>query len=239
MSDFFKYIKDSSRNGIAIPAARQYWPFTVRGDDLEDPKRYESSVIGMLHSFDAVQTSRALMDGFRVLRRDVLIVPYDGRRGVCNAVSDSDWGVFPNKVYYSPELYYPPPDSDCIGDHDANSAHELLCHELVHALRRSAGTNHKHTTKAQEETLAIMITNIFASETNRPSLRKDHKDFSAQKDPVLNTSEGYLSANRDLVALFVREHRVVSEIISCVETHFNPIRAYFDDTHLIDPKDFD
>jgi hypothetical protein len=231
VSEFFKY---PSRNGIVIPAARQYRPFTVRGDGLNDPGHYESSVLGMLRSFDAIQTTRALMNGFRALGRDVLVVPYDFSVGSCNAVSRSEWGLFPNKVYYSPNLYYPGPDCECIDPGDAgNSAHEVLCHELVHALRRAAGTIHRYTKKGEEETLAIMVTNIFASETNKPALRKNHHNHAPQKDPVLNTSEGYLAANRNLVALFAREHGAVASALSYVNARFNPIRAYFHEALLI------
>jgi hypothetical protein len=207
---------------------RQYLPFTVRGDGLDDSAalHYEFSVLGMLRSFDAMQTTRALMSGFRVAGHDILVVPYEFNRGACNASARGEWGLFPNKVYYSPNIYYP--DGDCIDTGDAgNSAHEVLCHELVHALRRSVGTIHKHTKKGQEETLAIMITNIFASESNKPALRKNHKGNEAQKDAKLNTSDGYLSAHRKLIDLFVREHIAVATDLSCVDTHFNPIRAYF------------
>lgn len=206
----------------------QYVPFTVRGDGLDDnaARHYEFSVLGMLHSFDAIQTTRALMKGFRASGRDVLVVPYDFSKGACNAVSRSEWGLFPNKVYYSPDIYYP--DSDCIDTGDAgNSAHEILCHELVHALRRSANTSGKHTKKGDEERLAIMITNIFASETNKKALRKNHKGHDPEKDPLLKTSDGYLAAHRRMVDLFVRQHIAVATDLSCVDTHFNPIRAYF------------
>jgi hypothetical protein len=60
-----------------------------------------------------------------------------------------------------------------------DSAHEVLCHELVHAFRSGVGTIHQRTKRA--ETLAIMITNIFASETNKPALRKDHDGHDPQK----------------------------------------------------------
>ena len=207
---------------------RQFRPFTVRGDDLGDraAQQYEFSVLGVLHSFDAIKTTRALMDGFRAAGRDVLVVPYDFKDGDCNASARSEWGLYPNKVYYSPNIYYP--EGDCIDTGDAgNSAHEVLCHELVHAFRRGAGTIHKHTKKGEEETLAIMVTNIFASETNKKALRKSHDGHDPQKDPALNTSEGYLAANRKLVELFVREHVALATNLSCVDTHFNPIRAYF------------
>ena len=117
-----KFLKYPSRNGIVIPAARQYRPFTVRGEGLNDPEHYESSGLGMLRSFDAIQTTRALTKGFRALRRDVLVVPYDFSRGPCNAVSRSEWGLFPNKVYYSPNLYYPGPDCECIDTGDAGNS---------------------------------------------------------------------------------------------------------------------
>jgi hypothetical protein len=207
---------------------RQYRPFTVRGDGLNDnaARHYEFSVLGMLHSFDAMLTTRALMKGFRATGRDILVVPYDFSRGECNASSRSEWGLFPNKVYYSPDIYYP--GGDCIDSGDAgNSAHEVLCHELVHALRRGAKTWKEHTKKGDEERLAIMITNIFASETNKPALRKNHKGHNPEKDPALTTSDGYLSAHRAMVDLFVRQHIAVATDLSCIDTHFNPIRAYF------------
>ncbi len=208
--------------------AREFRPFTVRGDGLDDRAalHYELALLGMLHSFDAIRTSRALMEGFRALGRDILIVPYDSAHGECNAYNRHEWGLFPNKVYYSFDLFYP--DGDCVSTGDAgDSPHEMLLHELVHALRRSAGTIHKHTKKGEEETLAIMITNIFASETNKKSLRKNHHGYDPQKNAVLNTSEGWLSHHRKLTDLFVREHIGVATDLSCVNTHFNPIRAYF------------
>jgi hypothetical protein len=97
----------------------------------------------------------------------------------------------------------------------------------VHALRRGAKTWKKHTKKGDEERIAIMITNIFASETNKPALRKNHKNNDPQKDPALITSDGYLSAHRTMVDLFVRQHIAVATDLSCIDTHFNPIRAYF------------
>jgi hypothetical protein len=208
--------------------AREYRPFTVRGDGLDDKEatQYEFAVLGMLHSFDAIPTTRALMNGFRMARRDILVVPYDESDGLCNAASRSDWGLFPNKVYYSPDTWYD--NGFCVSKGDAgDTPHEVLCHELVHALRRAAGVWNHGTKHGQEETLAIMITNIFASETNKKALRRNHHGHHPQKDPVLNTSDGYLAHHKHLVDRFVTQHYGVATELSCVNTHFNPIRAYF------------
>jgi len=207
--------------------ARQFIPFTVRGDGLDSHAglQYEFSVLGMLHSFDQLKVTSVLMKAFRAAGRDVLVVPYDFTDGPCNAKSRHEWGLFPNKIYFSPSIYYP--DGDCVDTGDAgNSPHEVLCHEMVHALRRAANTHKKGTKRGWEEKMAIMITNIFSSETNRP-LRKKHADNSPEKDPKLLTSEGYLAAHPHMIGLFVKQHIAVATDLSCIDVPFNPIRAYF------------
>ena len=72
-----------------------------------------------------------------------------------------------------------------------------------------------------------MVANIFASETNKKTLRKNHHGHDPQKNAVLNTSDGYLANHRPLIDLFVKQHYAVATELSCVDTHFNPIRAYF------------
>jgi hypothetical protein len=97
---------------------------------------------------------------------------------------------------------------------------------MVHALRYVAGTNRKHTNKAQEERIAITVTNIFSSEIHRP-LRKKHDGHEPLKDPVMLTSAGYLRAYWKLIALFAQQHPNISSWLACVETPFNPLREYY------------
>lgn len=208
--------------------ARQYFSFTIRADGLEDKAafQYEASVLGMLHSMECFKTTHALLQGFRAYNREVLVTPniLESGEEECNARAKSDWGLYRTKILFSPTTYFR--DSDCFETGAGNSPHEVLCHEMVHALRYVAGTNHKHTKKAQEERIAITVTNIFSSETHR-KLRRKHDGHEPLKDPVKLTSSGYLQAYFKLIDLFCKEHPNVSSWLAGVETEFNPLREYY------------
>src|SRR5262249_21659904 len=154
-------------------------------------------IVGMLHGLERVQTSRAIFDEFRAVGRPVLIVPYDDEDDPCNATAASQTGLFPTRVEYTPVGHFavaacfPPPSPGA-------SAHEAFVPELTHAVRSAARTLNKGVTDGGEEDLAILVANIFASETHRP-LRRDHSSHAEQTDPVLSTSAGALAANPLLI----------------------------------------
>jgi hypothetical protein len=212
--------------------ARKYEYFTIRGDDLNDRDAvvYETTILGMLHSFERWQTTWALLHGFRFYQKDVVIVPYQNDLHPCNAQGGPDWGMFPGRIRFSPGVYMESSDCDFGGPAGA-SPHEVLCHEMVHALRGVAGTWKKHTSGGQEERLAILVTNIFSSQLFNHELRKSHKDHAILTDPALRTSKGYLDKYRGLIELFVREHINTTSHIARANTWFNPIRELFVERH--------
>ena len=205
--------------------ARTFTPFTIRADGLNGraATQFEASVLGMLHGMNAISTGRVLMDGFRAVGREVLIFPYDGSLGGCNAFATDDWGMFRNKVSFSPNGWFA--TSPCFTNGAAgNAALEVLMHELVHALRFAAKTLGKSVSGEQEEDLAILVTNLFSSETNRP-LRRDHNGFNAlpDSDPVK-----YYAANLRLINTFCQQHPVFTNALARLKMQFNPLREYYD-----------
>jgi hypothetical protein len=206
--------------------AKQFGVFTIRADGLTGQKAdlFEAQMLGMLRSLEAIETGRALLNGFRAVGREVLVFPYHGSLGHCNAYATTDWGMYRNKVSFTPSGWFA--TSPCFKNGSAgNSSHEVLFHELAHAIRFAAGTLGKRTRGDQEEEIAILITNVFSSETHRP-LRQRHSDFSELKNA---TSVGFYSQNRTLIDLFCKEHPKLSlELARVSYAPFNPLREYYD-----------
>jgi hypothetical protein len=202
--------------------ARQFDRFTIRADGLDGRKaaQYEATILGMLRSYEATQTGHALLNGFRFYRREVLVFPYDGKLGKCNARAQSDWGMFRTKVSFSPQEWNGA--SACYGPGSAGtSPHQVFYHELIHALRSAAGKLGTFNQPGEEEA-AIMFANIFSSEINRP-LRRDM--FGSV--PVVMTSEDFLRGNAPMVEAVYRQHPDFCRWIAEVRVSFNPVRTYY------------
>jgi hypothetical protein len=206
--------------------AKQFGVFTIRADGLAGKKadQFEAQVLGMIRSLEAIEAGRALLNGFRAVGREVLVFPYNDSLGHCNAYATTDWGMYRNKVSFTPSGWFA--TSPCFTSGSAgNSSHEVLFHELVHAIRFAGGTLGRHTKGDQEEEIAILVTNIFSSETHRP-LRWRHSDFSELKNV---TSVGFYGKNRALIDMFCKEHPKLSLALARVSyAPFNPLREYYD-----------
>src|SRR5215510_4120802 len=107
----------------------------------------------------------------------------------------------------------------CSGGKAATLPHEILVHELVHALRRVSGHLHQHRVinKLQpysntEDFLAILMTNVFISDVtngHKTGLRRDHQSHAAL-DPELVDSFRFFSLGTrafNLIANFCDENR--------------------------------
>jgi len=129
------------------------------------------------------------------------------------------------------------------GKYPGSSPDEILFHEMVHALRNARGIN--GATKEllpgsifrsgkiyenEEEFIAILITNIYRSEQQRPKLRMDHNGYS---DLDTDTDETFLP-DRDesdyryrlVHKLVAQDPRLVQEL-QLIPSKFNPIRRFF------------
>jgi hypothetical protein len=117
---------------------------------------------------------------------------------------------------------------------------ETLFHELVHAFRLVTGkaTDRKGPLNpwipaslknypdydVVEDFFAILVANIFASETGRP-LRADHHGLTLMPSK-LSTNNGFLAIEEyaDLVREFCSDHNSVSQKLRDVPSPFNPIK---------------
>jgi hypothetical protein len=137
------------------------------------------------------------------------------------------------------------PDAPCFVDpiskdfKTGGSPAENLFHELVHAFRlvtekasdlkgpsNVPGSSLKYPEyDTEEDFFAILITNIFSSETGRP-LRAGH-DANEALPPNLSTNVGFLTveAYARLVKKFISDHPSVGEQLRSVPSTFNPIAA--------------
>jgi hypothetical protein len=166
----------------------------------------------------------------------VEVRPYPVRK--CNA--DTEKGGDGVLIRFSPGYF--PPGGKCYvdpGSHvvkPAGSAAEVLFHELVHAFRLVTGkfVNSKipklPAYDIEEDFYAIVITNIFLSETDRNQpLRESHRGLEPL--PVYRaTDQGFLTldANLEYVTKFIHDHPDVSKQLRDVPSVFNPVRKVLD-----------
>jgi hypothetical protein len=128
---------------------------------------------------------------------------------------------------------------------------DCLLHEMVHAVREMEGLEHGlpaecsgFEPRGEEEFFAILVQNIYMSETRRTQLRKDH-GRDAMSD-ALNNSQWFLgkgmgplapgedeetirkfqTMNRRLVIKFVSLHTGLALALAQSLAPFNPVREY-------------
>lgn len=112
---------------------------------------------------------------------------------------------------------------------------EVLFHEMVHAARVMHGIKSaqplKHGYDTEEEFYAILVANIYASETGRGiDLREDHHQF----DPLrANKNEAFLPAKDrgdyrfTLIDKMARQQPKFSQQLAAISTPFNPVLRYY------------
>jgi hypothetical protein len=119
---------------------------------------------------------------------------------------------------------------------------EVLFHEMTHAARQMRGVldpvplNHLYDT--EEEFFAILVANIYASETGRAvDIRSDHHGFEPLAH-TQDTSAKFLPKadphdyKYRLIAKLVREEPALAHALAAVtKAKFNPIRRFFDLQH--------
>lgn len=168
--------------------------------------------------------------------KSILIMPFEDDDDKENAQED---GVTPGAdesvVLITPGAC----KSTCSGGRPATLPHEIMHHELVHALRRVSG--HKKANRFMdklkpftnsEELLAIMLTNIFISDgTNhhKSSLRAEHVGHG-KLDPALADSFGYFALGTtayNVIARFCEENQGYSRMVAEIPAKFNPVWAYY------------
>jgi hypothetical protein len=113
---------------------------------------------------------------------------------------------------------------------------EVLVHEMTHATRAMRGLLNSmplgSNYDTEEEFLAILVANIYISESGRPEdLRLDHHGSAQLRD---NTDAAFLPA-RDpnayryrLIDQFIRQQPKLTADLARVQCPFNPLRRYYE-----------
>jgi hypothetical protein len=190
----------------------------------------------------ARQTGKIILEGIIDTGWGVAVVPYTG--SACNSVTDGRAKMVKGNGFNVVVQFKL--DASCFVDpktrdfKPGGTPAESLFHELVHAFRLVTGkaTDRKGPLNPYvpnslknypdydvvEDFFAILVTNIFASETGRP-LRANHDDTTLMP-PQLSTSKGFLDVPEylELVKDFCYDHKSVAEKIRDVPSQFNPIR---------------
>ena len=205
--------------------AMQYDLITVRADGLDGKKalQYEATVLAMLRSFERTQTGRSILQAFRFMKRELLVFPYDGSGGPCNAVGGfGSGGMFRTKLSFTPSDFYG--KSACFPPQSPGGlAHEVLYHELVHAVRHAAGTlDYSIKNRAREEEIAVMVANVYQSEIGR-KLRRP----GGGTDTMTISSQEFFAKNGDMIRVFYHQHPEFCRWIAEAVVPFNPLRTYY------------
>lgn len=196
-------------------------------------KDYEDLVELDLGKIYSATTGRAV---FTIIARygSVLIKPYRGSER-CQGGSIGGYGSI-QIVEYAPQQYAKGPTS-CSAKMGWN-ADENLCHEIFHAARRLGGDpghfdsldGYMESWKDEEEFFAILVANIYSSETGRADhMRLSYgmtKLYKGLRDPEKWLQ--YKEAHYDLVEKFCEQHPVAAPMMARAKADFNPIRTFYE-----------
>lgn len=206
---------------------------------------YESKVREHLLWIERTTTGKILLNSIKYHNLPVVIRPYTG--GNCNARGGADWETdsLRGVVEYSPNTF---------SIHGACSAtkttpnrglfwDEVLFHELIHVFRsvskkwNNSGLSfglHRYTDN--EEFIAVMVTNIYISDTTnkiKTGLRADHKSLNPLSEDFDESFEFFSTSKMtfSLIEKFCKENtgftrKVANEV---ADAAFNPLAAYYSD----------
>ena len=113
---------------------------------------------------------------------------------------------------------------------------EILLHEIVHGMRQMSGTSRCSTVPDNpgmdtvEEFMAIVISNVYRSESNLPGLRADHWGFASlgdnqnESDKFLNFNKDGATSNYKRMQQLKTEHPELCSNLKKVPAKFNPFQ---------------
>ena len=187
------------------------------------------------------KTGQIIVEGIHSSGWPIVVMPYLGKdcNNLTNAYPEMHRGLVNVLIGFTPDQ---PCDSDPKSKEfkAGGTPAESLFHELVHAFRyvtekgskRKGPLNPYLPTALKnypeydivEDFFAVLIANIFASETGRP-LRANHDDLEALPSH-LSTNESFLAVEEyaRLVRQFCVDHTSVSQQFRDVPSAFNPIK---------------
>jgi len=203
-----------------------------------------------LNQIRKAETGRILLRAIQAAGPWVRIIPLRAVVGFdrdCNADTNDQLST-PSpgaraqaEIRFSPHRFIPGGYCSVHNGSAATLSHEILLHELVHALRM---ITHKRPHKPpqlhqallrydnKEEFYAVLITNIFISDpTNgyKSGLREGHTGPHQSLEKDLASSYDFFRSGRQtyaLIAQFFHDHRDFAHELACSKAVFNPLAAY-------------
>jgi hypothetical protein len=219
---------NNKRKFPLTPTQIRDWNFQVERIFLEILKR---------------KTGQIIANGISSSGYPIVVTPLRLGPRICNAETRGPATMQRGDIYVQVSFT---PDASCHLDpktknfKPGGTLEETLFHELVHAFRivtdtasdREGPFANPFVPKSlqypefdvEEDFFAVLITNIFSSETGRP-LRKDHGPPEALPSQ-LSTNKGFLAIEpyARLVRQFCTDHPSVSQELRDVPSAFNPIK---------------
>jgi hypothetical protein len=205
-----------------------------------DPLRWQMSVIAQLQIILQSQAGAALFRSMKRMAQWIDVYPL--KEIECNA-----HGGFPGtrvvngrnyqgQLQYNPDVYMS--GSPCYKRRHRSVGKEpdqVLFHELIHA-HRSASWLLPHHDKLiaglsgysnEEEFLAVVLTNIYISETKGKGMRADYISYGELKGP-LSSSIGFFASSPSVLRIlteFAKDQEFLFNEIAKVKAPFNPLAA--------------
>jgi Effector protein len=141
------------------------------------------------------------------------------------------------EVHFTPSIWVDYCNKQKKGHKSGAQPDEILFHEMTHATREMRGLLNTlplgFLYDTEEEFFAILLANIYASETGRPiDIRSDHHGFlhlTTDTDATFLPKKDMTDYRYRLVAKLVhQEPRMAHELGRLKHIPFNPIRRYFE-----------
>jgi hypothetical protein len=225
-----------------MTAEAKHEHFLIRASGLSGRAAdvYVQQVLVMVRALDVFKTTFALATQVRAGTGWTVIEPYDGSIGPCNGRGGpvgAGWSspavaASSNVVAW---MGYSPGSLRQTGCHQTateagKTAMQLFVHELVHAVRAVTGNWMKGATIAEEEVIAILVTNIFASENSIDKMRKQHADWSRVVEGAAVHNQNYYRDNLAIVEKLNRQNQSLARNLARIDVPFNPVRLYYQRT---------
>src|SRR5215510_670231 len=208
---------------------------------FNDPERWKKAVVAQLRILSRSAAGYALLQSQKKTGRWIVVYPL--KTDECNAhgyfvphTVDANGRWYGGHLKYNPDVFMN--GSRCYKRRRRSFGHapdQVLFHELIHAHRSAAHLTPMHESLDRglagyqdgEEFLAVVLTNIYISETKGKEMRGDYVSFDELKGP-LSSSIGFFASSPQVLTIltkFSKEQEFLFNELAKVKAAFNPLAA--------------
>jgi len=205
-----------------------------------DPEAWQRSLITQLQVLSRSAAGAALLRSLKRMAQWIDVYPL--QKVECNAhggfpgtrVINGRW--YQGQLQYNADVYMS--GSPCYKRRHRSFGKEpdqVLFHELIHAHRAASWLLPHHEKliaglsgyQDEEEFLAVVLTNIYISETKGKGMRADYISYGELKGP-LSSSIGFFASSPQVLRIltdFARDQEFLFNELAKVKASFNPLAA--------------